>query len=93
MWRSKKKKGYIGLTNGYIPNEEERNWHSYCINNGIIISPIPTTQGTYPEEWRIGISFMPDYKKIHETPTVYITDNIWPETFKLMKFYYDKNNE
>ena len=53
MWRSKKKKGYIGLTNGYIPNEEERNWHSYCINNGIIISPIPTKQGAYPEEWRI----------------------------------------
>ena len=93
MWRSKKKKGYIGLTNGYIPNEEERNWHSYCVNNGIIISPIPTRQGAYPEEWRIGISFMPDYKKIHETPTVYITDNIWPETFKLMKFYYDKSNE
>ena len=63
MWRSKKKKGYIGLSNGYIPNDEERKWHSYCVNNGIIISPIPTTQGAYPEEWRIGISFMPNYKK------------------------------
>ena len=93
MWRSKKQKGYIGLTNGYIPNEDERKWHNYCVNNGIIISPVPTTQGVYPEEWRIGISFSNNYKKIHETPTVYITDNIWPETFKLMKFYYDKNNE
>ena len=93
MWSSKKKKGYIGLNNGYIPNEDERKWHNYCVNNGIIISPVPTTQGTYPEEWRIGISFSNNYKKIHETPMVYIKDNIWPETFKLMKFYYDKNNE
>ena len=89
----KKKKGYVGLNTGYISSEEELTWFRYCNKAGIIISPIPTTKGPYPEEWNIGISFMPNYRKIHKTPTVYISDIVWQETFKLMKFYYDKRNE
>jgi hypothetical protein len=92
-WKSKPPKGYIGLNNGFVADLEQLKWQKYCVNNGIIISPQPTSKGMYAEEWRIAVSFMPNYKKIYLTPTVYITDNVWPETFKLMKFYYDKKNE
>lgn len=74
----------------YQASEEEMEWHNFCINNGIIISPIAAQRGPNPSEWRIGISFMPNYKKVNLTPTVYIADIIWEETYKLMKFYYDK---
>ena len=33
---------------------------------------------------------MPNYKKINLTPNIYIADIIWEETFKIMKYYYDK---
>jgi len=87
---AKKKKGYVGLNTGFVASDEQLKWHKYCIDNGIIISPIPTTSDPYPEEWNIGISFMPNYRKIHKTPTVYISEIVWQETFNLMKFYYEK---
>jgi len=74
----------------YEPSDEENKWHNFCINKGIIISPIAATKGPNPEEWKIGISFMPNYKKINLTPTVYTADIIWEETYKIMKYYYDK---
>ena len=92
-WSPKKKKGYIGLNNNYVPTDEEWEWYKYCTHSGVIIAPVTTSSNPYPEEWNIGVSFSNSYKKIHKTPTVYITDNVWPETFKLMKFYYDKRNE
>jgi hypothetical protein len=74
----------------YEPSEEEYEWSNFCASKGIIISPIANAQGPNPIEWKIGVSFMPNYKKINLTPTIYIEDIIWEETFKIMKYYYDK---
>ena len=74
----------------YEPSAEEYEWCNFCANKGIIISPIAAQQGPNPSEWRIGISFAPNYKKINLTPSVFIADIVWEETFKIMKFYYDK---
>jgi hypothetical protein len=74
----------------YSPSKDEHKWHNFCATNGIIVSPIAAQQGPNPTEWKIGISFMPNYKKINLTPSIYIADIIWEETFKIMKYYYDK---
>jgi hypothetical protein len=46
----------------------------------------------YPDEWRIAVSFMPNYKKVYKTPSVYIKDNVWQEIFNTMKYYYEKKH-
>jgi len=74
----------------YEPNEEEYKWCIFCANKGIIISPVAATKGPNPKEWRIGVSFMPNYKKINLSPSIYDENIIWQETFKMMKYYYDK---
>ena len=74
----------------YEPSEEEYEWSNFCASKGIIISPIANTQGPNPKEWKIGVSFMPNYKKINLTPNIYTEYIIWEETFKIMKYYYDK---
>lgn len=74
----------------YEPSKEEYEWSNFCANKGIIISPIANTKGPDPKEWKIGVSFMPNYKKINLTPNIYTEDIIWEETFKIMKYYYDK---
>jgi len=74
----------------YEPNEEEYEWCIFCANKGIIISPVAATKGPNPKEWRIGVSFMPNYKKINLSPSIYDENIIWQETFKMMKYYYDK---
>ena len=74
----------------YEPSNEEYEWSIFCANKGIIISPIAATKGPNPQEWRIGVSFMPNYKKINLSPSIYDKHIIWQETFKMMKYYYDK---
>ena len=74
----------------YEPSKEEYEWSNFCANKGIIISPIANIKGPNPKEWKIGVSFMPNYKKINLTPNIYTEDIIWEETFKIMKYYYDK---
>jgi len=74
----------------HSPSKEQTKWHNFCINQGIIISPIAAQQGPNPTEWKIGISFMPNFKKINLTPSVYIRDIIWEETYNLKKYYYNK---
>jgi len=74
----------------YSPSDEENKWHIFCVNNGIIISPIAAQRGPNPKEWRVGISFMPDYKKVNLSPSIYDENIIWQEMYKIMKFYYDK---
>ena len=88
--KSNKKGKYKGLGNSFIANEEQLKWDKYCISNDIRISPHPTSQGIYPEEWRISISFGSDYKKIYKTPTVYTVENIWEEIYDMKRYYYDK---
>ena len=46
--------------------DEELKWQKFCIDNGIIISPEPTSKGMYPQEWRIAVSFMPNFKKVYK---------------------------
>ena len=92
-WKSKQPKGYVGLNTGFVANKEQLEWYRYCISKGIIIAPEPTSKGMYPEEWRIAVSFMPNYRKVYKTPSVYIKENIWQEVFNTMKYYYDKKNE
>ena len=68
----------------YEPSEEEYIWANFCANKDIIISPIAATKGPNPKEWRIGVSFMPNYKKVNLSPSIYDEHIIWQETFKMM---------
>ena len=88
----KKKAKYKGLNTGFTPNEEQRKWSRYCINNNIRIIPAPTQRGMYPEEWRIAINIGPYEKgeKTYLSPNVYTADNIWQELYNMKKYYYDK---
>ena len=88
-----KKGKYKGLGTSFVASEEQLKWDNHCINNNIRISPWPTSQGLYPEEWRISISFGDDYKKIYKTPTIYTIENIWEEVYKMKKYYYDKRKK
>ena len=72
----------------YSASEEENKWHTYCIENGIIISPMGINGNI--KEWKIGVAFSGRHKQVHKSPTVYTKDNIWQETFLMMKYYYDK---
>ena len=89
-WKPKKKKGYIGLNTGFVPSNEQLKWFDYCNKKGIIISPIPASKEQFPESWHVGVSFSKDFKKVYKTPHVYEKEDIWEETYKTMKFYYDK---
>jgi len=73
----------------YMPSAEEYKWSSYCIENGIIISPIGINDK--PKEWHIGVSFVGRHKEVHKSPSIYTKDNIWEETYLMMKYYYDKH--
>jgi hypothetical protein len=87
----KKKSNYKGLM-VYEPSPEEASWSRYCIRNNIRISPKPTQQGMYPEEWRIEVRIGPYKKgeKAYLSPNVYTADNIWKELYNMKKYYYDK---
>ena len=90
----KKKNNYEGLPDDFVPTKEQLEWDKYCIYNDIRISPAPTQQGLYPEEWRIAISIGP-YKrgeKPYLSPNVYTADNIWQELYNMKKYYYDKRS-
>jgi hypothetical protein len=76
----------------YMASDEEIEWYNFCVNKGIIVSPIANQKGPNPKEWKIGVSFMPNFKKINLTPSVYIADIIWEETYKIMGYYYKKYN-
>jgi|TARA_R110000764_G_scaffold81758_3_gene161665 hypothetical protein len=92
-WKAKKPKGYVGLNTGFVANKEQLEWYRYCIKEGIIIAPVPNSQGLFAEEWRIGVSFMPNFRKVYNTPTIWISDNVWQEVFNTMKYYYDKRKQ
>ena len=74
----------------YLPTPEEMEWRNYCIRNNIRISPI----GIKGEEqkWQISICLGP-YKrgeKQNVSPSIYDKFSIWPEYFRMCKYYYDK---
>ncbi len=90
---TKKKKGYRGLkATEWTPHKDHHKWNSYCVDNNIRLALAPTSQGMYPEEWRIVISLGP-YKrgeKPYLSPNVYTIDNVYEELERMKKYYYDK---
>jgi len=88
-----KKRSYKGLSaHAETLSLEEQKYFNYCIKNNIRISPTPTTQGLFPDEWKIEIRLGPYKKeeKSHKSPLSYNSKEIWPEINKTRKFYYDK---
>ena len=75
-----------------MPLPEHVEYDRYCVNNNIRISPKPTTQGMYPEEWRIEVRIGPYKKgeKAYLSPNVYTAENIHQELYNMKKYYYDK---
>ena len=53
----------------YMPSDEEKKWQSFCIDNGIIISPMGINGN--PKEWNIGVAFAGRHKQVHKSPSVY----------------------
>ena len=72
----------------YIPSKEESKWHKYCIDNGIIISPIGIKNEQ--NKWHIGIAMSNNHKQVHLAPYEYDRDTIWISYYEMCKYYYDK---
>ena len=72
----------------YIPTKDETEWHKYCVNNGIIISPIAIKNEK--NKWHIGIAMINTYKKVHLAPYEYDRDTVWISYYEMCKYYYDK---
>jgi hypothetical protein len=74
----------------YTPSEEEQEWKLFCTRNNIRISPYGIQNDN--DHWRIAVNIGP-YKrgeKINLSPSIYDRDTIWPEYYKMCKYYYDK---
>ena len=75
----------------YLADENEFKWYKYCVDNNIRISPYGI-QGD-GNHWRIAISLGP-YKKWEKqnlSPSIYDKFSIWPEYYRMCKYYYDKH--
>ena len=68
----------------YLPTSEELTAYRWCINNGILISPFATGNGT----WHIEIQIN---KRTNRSPDVYSKDTIWIKMYEFYKYYYDKH--
>tara|TARA_Y100001937_G_C6974866_1_gene265042 strand:- start:197 stop:478 length:282 start_codon:yes stop_codon:yes gene_type:complete len=74
----------------YMPSEEERSWHLFCVRNNIRISPFGIMNNN--DNWRIAINLGP-YKrgeKPNLSPETYNRKTIWPKYYEMCKYYYDK---
>ena len=74
----------------YMPSEDQMKHRDFCIRNNIRISPYGI-QGD-ENHWRICINLGP-YKRGEEcnfAPYIYDRKQIWPELYKMCKYYYDK---
>ena len=67
----------------YIPTIKEQLAFSWCINNGIYISP----QAKSLIQWNICIEMN---KKVNVSPDAYKKVEIWKQIFKYYLYYYDK---
>tara|TARA_R110002012_G_scaffold49479_1_gene128025 strand:+ start:20 stop:265 length:246 start_codon:yes stop_codon:yes gene_type:complete len=67
----------------YLPTSEELMAYRWCINNGILISPFATGNGT----WYVDIEIN---KKTNRSPDVYSKDTIWIKMYEFYKYYYNK---
>ena len=74
----------------YMPTKEEVESRNYCIRNNIRISPIGIKNDN--GYWKISIIIGP-YKKWERpniAPSIYDKHTIWPEFYRMCKYYYDK---
>ena len=72
----------------YIPTKNETEWHKYCVDHGIIISPMAIKNEK--NKWHIGIAMRNTYKKVHLAPYEYDRDTVWISYYEMCKYYYDK---
>ena len=75
-----RKKDVMGY---YMPSEKDREAYSWCINNGILISPFATGNAT----WYVDIQIN---KRTNRSPDVYSKDTIWIKIYEFYKYYYNK---
>lgn len=68
----------------YIPSSKEQEAYSWCIKNGIFISPKYIGSST---AWNITIDIN---KKINISPESYKKIDIWKKMFEYYVYYYDK---
>lgn len=68
----------------YIPKAKEQEAFSWCIKNGIFISPKYCGSST---EWRLLIDIN---KKENLSPTTYKKIEIWKQMYNYYIYYYDK---
>lgn len=82
----RRKKNYLP---SYIATPEEQEWKLFCTRNNIRISPWATP---LDGQWKICINLGP-YKKEEKcnfAPHVYDKETLWPEYYRMCKYYYDK---
>ena len=84
---AKKKENWMPY---YHANNDEATARDFCIKNNIRISPYGIQDSS--DHWHIAISIGPYKKgeKPHLSPSKYCRKTIWPEYYKMCKYYYDK---
>lgn len=65
-----------------VPGNKEYEYYRWCVNNGIIIWPIPELSNN----WYIRITIN---GKTNKSPVKY-GDDIWDKVYEYYKYYYDK---
>ena len=75
-----RKKDVMGY---YMPSEKDREAYSWCINNGIYISPFANGEGA----WYIEIKMN---NKTNRSPLTYGPISIWIQMYEFYKYYYNK---
>ena len=71
-------------TSSYLATPEELKAYSWCINNGIYISPFCKENGV---SWYIDIEAN---NKKNRSPETYSKRELWQTIFKFYKYYYNK---
>ena len=74
----------------YLQSKEEQEAYVYCVKNNIRISPKGIQND--PDHWKIEIILGPYQRgeKANVSPSTYCRKTIWPEYYKMCKYYYDK---
>jgi len=74
----------------YLATPEENEWYLFCVRNNIRISPLAIDGDS--DHWRITINLgkYVRYEKPNISPSKYCRNTIWPEYYKMCKYYYDK---
>lgn len=67
----------------YLPTEEDMKAASWCLNNGIKISPYPEAPGS----WWIDIEIN---GKVNRSPYKYSKLNVWQTLHEFYRYYYNK---